>query len=325
MRKTVLLALLLATAALASCSGDGEGEDDRRRIAVIPKGNTHEFWKSIHAGAEKAGEDLGVEIIWKGPQREGDRESQIKVIEDFISRGVDGIVCAPLDARALVLPFQDAVKEGIPVVIADSGVDWDGYISFVATDNYLGGAMGARHLAALLGGEGKVIMMRHQEGHASTMKRADGFLETLTTEFPEIEILSSNQYGGDTTESAYQTAENLLISHGEVTGLFCPTESTTFGMLRALQDAGMAGNVMFVGFDASDKLVDAVRESQIHGLVVQNPFMMGEVGVKTLIAHLEGEGVEKRIDTGAWIVTPENVDDPEMVDLHSRDLSRWLR
>jgi ribose transport system substrate-binding protein len=299
--------------------------DAKYRIAVIPKGTTHEFWKSIHAGANKAGSELGVSIVWKGPVREDDRDEQVKVVENFIAAGVDGIVLAPLDDTALVPVVKDAVSAGIPVVIIDSDIRWDGRVSFVATDNYEGGAASARRLGGLLEGRGKVAMMRYQEGSASTMERETGFLETLAKDFPAIEIVSDNQYGGATTESAYKTAENLLVKLRELDGVFCPNESTTFGMLRALQDAKRAGEVRFVGFDASDKLVQALGAGEIHGLAVQNPFAMGELGVRTLVAHLDGQTVEARIDTGVQIVTADNMHEESVAALLAPDLAKWLR
>lgn len=303
--------------------GEGTGEE-RLSIAVIPKGTTHEFWKSVHAGAIEAGRDLGVEIVWQGPVREDDRAAQVHVVEDMISRGVDGIVLAPLDDTALVPSAREAVQEGIPVLIVDSDLDWEGRVSFVATDNREGGAMAARRLGELLGGTGRVLVMRYQEGSASTKKREEGFLETLAEEHPGIEVVSSNQYGGATTESAYATAENLLVSHRDVQGIFTPNESTTFGMLRALQDAQGAGEVKFVGFDSSQRLAEALGEGQIHGLVLQNPFRMGELGVRTMVAHLRDQEVEDRIDTGVTMVTRDNMDDPEVAAVLSPDLSEWL-
>ncbi len=297
----------------------------KRKIAVIPKGTTHEFWKSVHAGANKAGQELGVEIIWKGPVREDDRDEQVKVVESFIAAGVDAIVLAPLDDTALVPPAKDATREKIPVVIIDSDLQWDGRTSFVATDNHQGGAKAAERLGELLGGKGKVVVLRYQEGSASTMKREAGFLETVAAKFPDIEVVSSNQYGGATTESAYKTSENLLVSHEDVDGIFCPNESTTFGMLRALQDAKRAGEVKFVGFDSSAKLVEALGKGELHGLVLQNPFRMGELGVKTALAKLDGKAVEARIDTGVGVATKENMAEPAMRELLSPDLSKWLK
>ncbi|MCH2106841.1 MAG: substrate-binding domain-containing protein, partial [Planctomycetes bacterium] len=151
--RALTLSLLLIA---ASCSADDTS--DKLQIAVIPKGTTHEFWKSVHAGAETAAQELGVEVLWKGPLIESDRNAQIQVVEDFVTRGVDGIVLMPLDRVALVRPAREAQQAGVPVIIADSDLDWDGRVSFVATDNKEGGRMGGEKLAELIGGEGKVIL-----------------------------------------------------------------------------------------------------------------------------------------------------------------------
>lgn len=331
-------ALMAALALLVACNkeapGSGKSEpvtegkgaaSAKKRIAVIPKGTTHEFWKSVHAGANKAAKELDVEVIWKGPVREDDRDEQVKVVENFIADKVDAIVLAPLDDTALVPPVKDAAGEKIPVVIIDSDLKWDGRASFVATDNYQGGVAAAERLGKLLEGKGKAMMLRYQEGSASTMKREKGFVETLEKKFSGIELVSSNQYGGATTESSYKTAENLLVQHKELDGVFCPNESTTFGMLRALQDAGRAGKVKLVGFDASPKLVQALEKEEIYGLVVQNPFAMGELGVRAAMDVINGKKVEKRVDTGVQVATKENMGEKAIQELLSPDLEAWLK
>ncbi len=324
----MIVIVFIAVAIVKKNEGTG-----KLQIAVIPKGTTHEFWKSIHAGAIKAEQELkefGVEVIWKGPLKEDDRESQIRVMEDFTTRGVAGIVLAPLDDTALRMPVKDAVNRGIPVVIIDSSLKSDDYVSFISTDNYIGGRKAGEHMGSILGGKGKVAMLRYQEGSASTMKREQGFLDALKEKFPDIEVVSSNQYGGATTESAYLAGENLLAPLRTpdggliIDGLFCPNESTTFGMLRALEDGGLAGKVKYVGFDSSERLIQAMRKQQIHGLVLQNPIKMGYLGVKTMVMHLKGEQVEKRIDTGSVVATPENMDDPKIKELLEPDFKRWL-
>ena len=315
--------ILLFLLALAGCGGTKAPQ--RLTIAVIPMGTTHEYWKSIHAGAVKAAREEGVELVWKGPQKEDDRAQQIAVVEDMVSRRVDGIVLAPLDGTGLQKPVAEARRAGIPAVIVDSGLQGDDYISFIATDNYKGGQLGARRLAETLGGKGSVIMMRVMVGAESTMRREQGFLGEMRNH-PGIRILSDNQYGGITTETAYQTGENLLNRFPEVDGVFCPNESTTFGMLRALTDAGKAGKVKFVGFDSSEKLIAALRRGHLHGLVLQNPFRMGELGVKTVVRHLRDPRAttEKRIDTGATVATPENMETPEIRLLLSPPIDPYL-
>lgn len=316
---TVLL-LSIVCAFLPAC-GEGKAADGRLEIAVVPKGTTHEFWKTVHAGALAAAREHDVDILWKGPLREDDRDEQIKVIEGMIARGVDGIVLAPLDDTALVSAAKEAVGEGIPLVVFDSDLDWDGRVSYVATDNYRGGVMAARELGRLLDGRGTAMMLRYVEGSSSTMRREAGFLETLQAEFPDIEIVSSNQHTGATPDGGFKTAENLLVSHPDVDGVFCPCEPVVFGMMRALEDAGRAGSIRVVGFDSTEKLLEGLRAGTIDALVVQNPFAMGELAVRAAIDHLSGREVESRIDTGVVVVTAENLDQPEIQALLSPDLS----
>jgi ribose transport system substrate-binding protein len=168
-------------------------------------------------------------------------------------------------------------------------------------------------------------MLRYAEGSASTMKREQGFLDEMTASAPGIELVSTNQYGGVTAESAFQASQNLLNRFGDIDGVFCPNESTTFGMLRALKTAGKAGKIKFVGFDASEPLIAALRAGEVQGLTVQNPFFMGYTGVKTAVAAVKGEAVEKRVDTGAVMVTGANLDQPEIQAVVAPDLDKWLK
>lgn len=299
-------------------------------IAVIPKGTSHVFWQSIHAGAERAAQELGVSVVWRGPLREDDRDAQVSEVESATSRGVDGIVLAPLDETALVGPVSSAMRSRIPVVIIDSGLKGDDYVSFVATDNREGGRLAGQHLAKLLNGQGKVVLLRYAEGSESTMRREEGFLEVMKAN-PGIEVVSSNQYGGADVEGAYKKGEALLSRFRNpagtlsVDGIFCPNESTTFAMLRVLQDNGWAGKVRFVGFDASDNLVKGLRGNSIDGLILQDPVRMGYLGVKTMVSHIKGEPVERRIDTGVHLITSSVMDQPQMKELLQPDLSKWLK
>jgi ribose transport system substrate-binding protein len=324
-RRRILYAFGLGLAALLGGCGGGGSPSEKLTIAVIPMGSTHEYWKAVHAGAVKAAREAGVEIVWKGPQKEDDRAQQIAVVEDMIARRVDGIVLAPLDSKGLQRPVAEARRAGIPSVIIDSPLEGEDFISFIGTDNYRGGQLGAQRLAEVLNGKGDVILMRVMVGVMSAMAREQGFLDEIR-KHPGIRVLSDNQYGGITTETSYQTGENLLNRFPEVDGIFCPNESTAFGMLRAITDAGKAGKVKFIGFDSSDKLITALRERHILGLVVQNPFRMGELGVKAVVQHLRdpGAAIEKRVDTGAVVATPENMETPEIRLLLSPPIEEYL-
>ncbi len=300
-------------------------------IAVIPKGTTHEFWKSIHAGAEQAAQETGVQVIWKGPLKEDDRDSQISTVENFVTRGVSGIVLAPLDDTALRAPVASAKQSGIPVVIIDSGLKSDDYVSFVATNNFHAGEMAGEQMVKLLNGKGRIVVLRYAEGSASTTEREKGFLAAVG-KASGITVVSDKQYAGATTESAMANSENLLNplrkpdgSGLTIDGVFCPNESSTFGMLLALKNMGAAGKVKFVGFDSSEKLVAGLNDGHIDALVIQNPMKMGYLGVKAMVDHLQGRKVEKQVDTGAQLVTKENMNQPDVAAVLHPDLKKWLK
>src|SRR3982751_2273356 len=282
MKKLSLILIVLISVGSLSCSRD-QSTSKKFTIAVVPKGTTHPFWKSVNAGATKAANDyksqgIDVTLIWKGPLREDDREQQIQVVEGFISEGVNGIVLAPLDNKALIRPVEEAKKAGISSVIIDSGLESDQIVSFAATDNRKGGNMAAQRLGELLGGKGKVIMLRYLEGSASTTDREEGFLQEIKAKYPNIELISTDQYSGATRDTAKRASENLLQRFGgDVNGIFASNESASTGMLLALQDMGKAGKVSFVGFDATPQFIEALKNNQMQGIVLQNPFAIGEI------------------------------------------------
>jgi ribose transport system substrate-binding protein len=326
----MLLTVAVVALTAAACRGNQSGSSGGITVAVIPKGTTHEFWLSIHAGAEKAAQELGVTVAWRGPLREDDRDAQVAEVENAIARGVAGIALAPLDDAALVYPVSSAMKRRIPVVIFDSGLKGEDYVSFVATDNDVGGRLAGEHMAKIVGPKGRVVMIRYAEGHDSTTRREEGFLAALRAH-PGIQLVSINQYGGADVEGFYKKGEALLSSlktpDGKlaVDGLFTPNESGAFAMLRVLQDNGWIDQVKFIGFDASQNLVKGLRDGQIEGLVVQDPVNMGYLAVKTLVAHIRGEHVPRRIDTGVRLVTQDSMDQPEVKELLQPDLKKWLK
>ncbi len=333
-RRRLLPLALFATLAALGCSKHGAPDGAstkpgpaRLRLAMIPKGTTHEFWKSVHAGAVKASRELDVDLVWKGPLKEDDLKSQIDLMQSFVAQRVSGIALAPLNDKALVASVNAAAEAGSPVVIFDSALSGGSVVSFVATDNRAAGALAATRVAEILGGPGKLVVLRYQEGSASTHEREEGFLAGVKTH-AGLEVVSENQYGGPTTESAFAAAERLLLAQnaagGGVNAVFAPNESTTFGMLLALEKAKLTGKIHFVGFDISDKLAKAVEAGEIDALVLQNPFKMGELTVHALVDHLRGKPVPARTDTGAELLDRKNMSQPEMQALVKPDLAKWL-
>jgi ribose transport system substrate-binding protein len=284
------------------------------RIAMIPKGTTHVFWKTVEAGAREAAADLGVDLVWKGPLKENDRGQQIAIVEQFITEGVNAIALAPLDAAALRRPVVMAGQRKIPVVIFDSALQGEAgkdFVSLVATDNRRGGELGGEKLADLLGGTGKVVLLRYQVGSASTDDREAGFSASVAAR-PGLEVISANRYSGATAGEAKTAALNMLDTLKAADGIFCPNESSTFGMLLALRQHNLAGKVKFVGFDTSPALIEALKHGEIDALVAQDPRTMGRQAVTAAVRHLRGEPVEPVIDTGAAVVTRDNLDSPDI-------------
>ncbi len=329
-----LMLMLVLAAGLWNCGKSPEKETgksgagkeaatggDALTIAVIPKGTAHPFWKTVHAGAMKAEEELGVKIEWIGPANEDDRKQQIDLVQTFIARKMSAIVLAPLDSVALKEPVENAVGRNIPVVIIDSGLQSEKQSSFVATNNEQGGRMAAQCLGQAMGGTGKAAMLRYSPGSASTEDREAGFLAEMKEKFPGIELVSTNQYAGVTKQSAMDSSQNLLNKYGkEIQGLFCPNESSAFGMMQALENSGFAGKINFVGFDASPGLVEGLRRGTVKGIVAQDPFDMGYQGVKAAVAAAKGETVAKRIDTRVALITSENLENPDIKELISPEL-----
>jgi len=320
MRTTRFVVSLVALALASGCAdrSDKTGASrDKLLIAVVPKATSHEFWKSVHAGAVEGEKQADVKIIWKGPITESDREAQINLLQDFIAQGVSGICLAPLDSQALQPVVREAKTAGVPVLIFDSGLDDLGdAISFVATDNFHGGEIAGRHLGKLLGGKGRVIVLRYNVGSQSSHEREQGCLAALAKEFPAVEVISSNEYAGDTADKALVKAQQLLLSFGDrLDGVFTPAQHVSTGMLRALEEQGLAGKVKFIGFDPGPELVAALGAGKMHGLVLQDPVRMAALAVTTMADHLRSRKVEPRIATGETLATPQNMHEPQIKKL----------
>ncbi len=288
--------------------------EKKYRIAVVPKGTAHVFWKTVEAGARAAGEKFGAEILWNGPSEETDVAGQISIIEDFITQGVDALVMAACDADALVPVVRRALKKGIPVITIDSGISTDDALCFVATDNIEAAKKGAEKLAELIGGKGKVGLLPFIKGAATSDWREQGFREGIK-KYPGIEI-ASVLYTQSDAAVAMQKTEDMLTAVPDLAGIFACNEPGVVGAAQVLRQRNLAGKVKLVGFDASDAEIQALKDGVVQALIVQNPFRMGYDGVRMAIKAIRGEEIPKRIDTGVMIVTPENFNEPEV--------QRWL-
>jgi len=311
--------------ALLSLAGFQSACRQRRRplYAVIPKAQAHIYWQAIHAGALKAALEANVDIIWNGPATESDYAGQIAITEDFISRHVDGIEIAPTDRDALVNAIRRARDAQIPLTVIDSGANTEDYVSFVATDNYGGGVIAARRLAEILKGHGNVAVIALLPGSGSTTAREEGFKNTIAKEFPKVKIVAF-QYGMSDRSRSLAITEDILTAYPTLDGIFASAEPGSIGAAQALKERGLVGKVKLVGFDTSASLVEDLRGGVIDSLVVQDPFRIGYLGLKTLIDARAGHTPPKHIDLPPTLVTLENLSQPSIRVLVSPDVEGYL-
>src|SRR5229473_4302199 len=341
--RVFFLSLLLAGGLFLAGCGGSSSTTYKYRIAVIPKGLTHEFWQSIERGAKRAGQDLtekgiATQIIWDGPLKENDMLEQISIIDRNIANEVSGIVLAPQHSKTMVAPVERAVNQGIPVLIIDSGLEsQDIIVQYVATNNYHGGELAAQHLLKVLADEGKpaprLILLRYQVGSESTDQREKGFEDVVDRTIeeqkkagkPTVSWLSKDKFAGATKDTARREAEPLLnnLRDKGIDGMFAPNESSASGTVDALRSLDLNKKLRLVGFDSSAPLLQALRDGDIDGLILQDPYQMGYLGVWNLIQHLEGYKVEQKVlITGEHVITKENLDAQATRELFDPELQK---
>ncbi len=346
MKRSVFLILSLLVVSVASGCGSAKS-DAKYRIVVIPKGLTHEFWQSIDRGAQRAGADLKerqglvVDVKWDGPLQENETQAQLSIIDRNLAAGIQGIVLAPQHSQALIPSVEKAVKQGVPVLIIDSGLAPEAdklIVKYVATDNYHGGRLAGEHLIKVLREAGnpapRLVLFRYQVGSESTEQREKGFEDYVNSVIeeqkkagqPTITWVSTDRYAGATQDSAMKEATPLLnrLRDKQIDAIFAPNESSAAGMLASLRSLQMNKKVKLVGFDSSAPLVDALREGDVEALILQDPYRMGYLGVWTLVQYLEGFDVcpdGKRVQsTGEYVVTRANLDDVATRQLFDAEL-----
>ena len=309
----------LALAALpivSSCN-----RDTKKRIGVVPKGRAHIFWQSVHAGANKAAGEGGVEIEWNGPATETDFNGQLQIVEAMINKRLDAIALAPIDKTSMVSVVERAMRMNVPVVIFDSPIDTEQFVAQVATDNYKAGQIAAERMGQITGGKGKIAIVAVQAGAASTMAREQGFEDTIRNKFPGIRIMDK-RYGEAAVERSLTVAENMLTAYPDLNAMFGSNESSTVGASRALKARG--SKIQLVGFDSGPTLEEDLRSGVIDSLVVQNPFLMGYQAVSIAVQKLKGETPQKIQNLEPHLVTKADLDKPEIRDLLNPDLKKYL-
>ena len=312
MRRSFLGLILLVIAVGTACN-------QSRRIGVVPKSEAPVFWQIVHAGTLAAASEAGVEIDWEGPSEETDYTTQIGIVERMISSGVDGLVVAPTNAGRLANVVEKAAEAGIPVTIFDSAVQSERFVSFVATNNYNAGLTAGKRMGEALDGKGKVAVVKMVRGSESTSQRERGFEDALA-EFPGVEIVAE-RFCQAQRQTANLVTQEMLSEHEDLSGIFASAEPATLGAADALKERGLAGAPKLVGFDFADSLEADLKDGVIDALVVQDPFLIGQTAIKTIMAELNGETPDKVIQTPSRLVTVEDLSRPEIQALLHPDLN----
>jgi ribose transport system substrate-binding protein len=325
MRKRITGAAGLIAAAflLAACGSDDAGstdgadgeappaDSDRTYVALVSKGFQHQFWQSVRDGAQQAADEFDVDITFEGPDSESEVAQQIDMLQTAIDRSPDALGFAALDSQAAAPLMDQAASSDIPVIAFDSGVDSDVPLATAATDNRAAAALAAENMVELIGGSGQVAMVVHDQTSVTGTERRDGFVEYIEQNAPDVEIVDI-QYGrGDHLEST-NVATAIIQGNPDLDGIYGSNEGSAIGVVNAVQELGIAGDLVIVGFDSGQAQMDAIRDGVMAGAITQNPVGIGYETVKAAVEALNGDELPETIDTGFFWYDETNIDDDEI-------------
>ncbi|MCM1156988.1 MAG: ABC transporter substrate-binding protein [Bacteroidales bacterium] len=311
-RKRIFLVLgIIGAGWLTGCGQNTGGQAEQERyVAVICKGSQHEFWKTVEQGAMDAGEELNIHVTFEAPEDESQIDVQIGMMEKAIENQSDAIVLAPLDTDRLNEVIDKAVKKGIPVLTLDSDVTTETRVATIGTDNETAGAIAARNAAELMGGEGKVAIISFVEGAQTAIARNEGFIREMEKYNGKIEIVGIAYCGGD-SEVAKEQALEFIKQYPDIACIYGANEGSAVGVAAAVCEKNRQDDIIVLGFDSSDAEIAFLAEGAIDGMMVQNPYNMGYLGVRNINKVLDGKAIEERIDTGATYVNGDNLYDED--------------
>ena len=315
MRKLILAAAsLIAAATIASSAMAG---DKKLTIALVPGLTTDAFYITMHKGAEAAAKAIGVNLIFQGAP-EWNVVQQVPVLDAVIARKPDAILIAPTDKQQLIAPLKKAADAGITVVCVDTFIgngvfqtgagNADFPISYVASDNILGGRMAARALAKAIGDKGKVYVSNVKPGVSTTDQREEGFKLEMK-EHSGIQVLET-QFNDDNSNKAAAQLQAVLARAPDLAGVFGANLFSATGAANGVKQAGAAGKIKLVAFDAPTSIVGQLKDGTFTIAIAQHPAEIGYFGVMAAYAHLTGNSVPVAIGTGYTVMTKDNIDDP---------------
>lgn len=305
-RRMLLSAVTALTMTLGTTSGFAA---DKLYIPLISKGFQHQFWQAVKQGADKAAKEFNVTVSFDGPDNETQVDKQIDMLAAVLAKKPAALGIAALDSQAVIPLLKKAQSAKIPVIAFDSGVDSTIPLTTASTDNKAAASLAADKLAALIGGEGKVAVVAHNQTSQTGVDRRDGFVNEIKAKYPKIQIVAVEYGDGDHLKST-EITKALLTAHPDIKGIFGTNEGSAIGVVNGVRE--LKAKVVIVGFDSGKAQKDAIRQGIMAGAITQNPVGIGYETVKAAIAATKGEKLEKKIDTGFYWYDKTNIDEPKI-------------
>jgi len=312
-RQKVILAIVLVAILMASVVSFSAAEA-KLYIPVISKGFQHQFWLAVKAGAEQAAKDLDVTITFEGPENESMVDKQMDMLQVAIDKNPAAICFAAVDSKAAIPLLQQAKEKGIPVIGFDSGVDSDIPLSTAATDNVAAAALAADKMVELIGGAGQVAIIAHDQTSRTGIDRVKGFTDRVAEKYPNVTIVATQYGGGDQLRST-DLAKAIIQGNPELKGFFGANEGSIIGVMNAVQEFGMKGKLVVIGYDSGQQQMEAIRSGLLAGAITQDPIGIGYKAVEAAVKAVKGETLPLFIDTGFHWYDATNIDDPVIAAL----------
>lgn len=310
----VLISLIVVASMLVACAApatQAPAAEKKLYIPVISKGFQHQFWQAVKLGSDKAAKDLNVDISFEGPEGENQVDKQVEMFQTALDKKPDAICLAAVDSKAFIPLLEKAKAAGIPVIGFDSGVDSDIPVTTATTDNIAAAALAADKMAELIGGEGEVAVIAHDQTSRTGIDRVKGFTDQIAAKYPKIVIVDTQYGGGDQLKST-DLSKAIIQANPNIKGFFGANEGSIIGVLNAAKELDMEGKLVIIGYDSGQQQMDAIRAGTESGAITQNPVGIGYKCVEAAVQAVNGETLPKIIDTGFMWYDAKNIDDPEI-------------
>ena len=282
-----------------------------KTIAIISKGEQHQFWQAVKKGALDEATKLGVTATYQGPATESEVDKQLTMLQTALSSNPAAVCFAALDSKAAGSLLQQAKDANIPVVGFDSGVDSDIPVTTVATDNIAAAGVAADKVAELIGDAGKVGVIVHDQTSQTGITRRDGFVNQMAAKHPNIQVVDVQYGAGDPVKSA-DIAKSMMTANPDLKAFFGANEGSIKGVLNALKETGNENKIVAVGYDSGQQQLDAITSGVEAGAITQNPVGIGAKCVDAAVDAINGKDIPKNIDTGFYWFDKTNINDPEI-------------